>query len=198
MNYRLGKNNYIAPDAINVILTGEENYVHSLSKNISVIGSSGCIVYSKAHNISILNSSGIIVEAGIKNVSVINSSGTTVSINNKVYINNIDFSNVLQSGAAYKENVAIYTGVIPTINVDLTVSTYIFDCSSGNVTVNLPPANRGGYRVTFIKIDSSGNTVTINANGGDLINGSSSRTISTQYGCDTLLADYVSRWYKVN
>ena len=61
------------------------------------------------------------------------------------------------------------------------------DCSSGNKTVYLPPvASVSSSTVTkvytIIKIDSSANTVTVQGNGTETIDGSNTKVISAQYG----------------
>lgn len=86
-----------------------------------------------------------------------------------------------------------------TINVNLTEHTILIDATSGNVVVNIPAANTafvGGFGIEYViqKKDASANTVTITANGSDLINGSSTVVLSTQYQTKTVQCVSSSAW----
>ena len=71
------------------------------------------------------------------------------------------------------------------------------DASSATVTITLPLANTAkGREYKIKKIDSSANACTITASGTDLIDGSSSMSLSSQYDYVTLISDGVSNWYK--
>ena len=63
----------------------------------------------------------------------------------------------------------------------------LVNATSSAITVNLPtPVN--GTQITIKKIDSSGNTVTIDGN-GNTIDGSATQTIGTQFTALKLAAD---------
>jgi hypothetical protein len=71
---------------------------------------------------------------------------------------------------------------------------HLVDASGGNVTINLPAASAVvTYR--FRRIDSSANTVTINRNGTDTIEGGTSITLVGSNASRTLDSDSVSKWY---
>lgn len=64
------------------------------------------------------------------------------------------------------------------------------DASGAAFDVNLPDATTvKKERITVHKSDSSVNVITINANGGDLINGASNTTLTSQYETKTLFCD---------
>lgn len=70
---------------------------------------------------------------------------------------------------------------------------FAIDCTSGNVVVNLPSIAvltlGGAWSVGFKKTDTSSNTITINPDGSETIDGASSKVISrAEAGC-TLLPD---------
>lgn len=76
---------------------------------------------------------------------------------------------------------ASYNGV-----TDITLTDAYFtvgvDASGANRTVTLPPANPAARRIYVIKkLDSSGNTVTIDGDGSETIDGATTKVISTQY-----------------
>ena len=70
---------------------------------------------------------------------------------------------------------------------------YSIDTSGGNVVVNLPAISgltlTGPWSIGFQKSDNSANTVTINANGTDEINGAASLVLATANGTATLIPD---------
>jgi len=70
---------------------------------------------------------------------------------------------------------------------------YAIDCTAGNVVVNLPAISAlsltGPWSIGFKKTDSSSNTITINRNGTDTIDGSTSKVLSRQYSGTNLIPD---------
>ncbi len=75
-----------------------------------------------------------------------------------------------------------------------TRATYFCNASAGSITATLPSASlHSGDRITVVKTDSSANTVTLSA---DSINGSTSKSISTQYGSLSVRSDG-SAWVTV-
>jgi hypothetical protein len=86
--------------------------------------------------------------------------------------------------------------VTGTYNVSSTDVTLLANASGGNVTINLPSAAGNSGRILYIKrIDATGNTLSINGNGGDLIDGSSPYNVAGSLPAVTLVCDGVSNWY---
>jgi hypothetical protein len=70
-----------------------------------------------------------------------------------------------------------------------------WDCTAGNKVVNLPDASLNtSMQINVSKSDATANTITINALGGDLINGVSSLTITLQYVEVFTLFSTGTRW----
>lgn len=64
------------------------------------------------------------------------------------------------------------------------------DATSASVNLTLFSAvNRSGQRLTFIRTDNTGNTVTITPNGAQTIDGLSSYTLDSQYDWVTIVSD---------
>jgi hypothetical protein len=57
-------------------------------------------------------------------------------------------------------------------------------------------ATADGRELAFVKLDNSGNAITINTGGIDSIEGETSITLSTQYAKAILLSDGNTTWLK--
>lgn len=76
-----------------------------------------------------------------------------------------------------------------------TDSLILIDATSANVTVTLPTAaNSTGAVYTVKKIDSSGNSVIVDGNGSETIDGAANATTSTQYASFTMQCDGTEWW----
>ena len=72
---------------------------------------------------------------------------------------------------------------------------YLVDASSSNIIINLPPATTGfDKKIIIKKIDSSANTVTIDPDGAETIDGQSSYDLILQYDSITVTSDG-TQWY---
>jgi len=64
------------------------------------------------------------------------------------------------------------------------------DATAGIMTINLPTAvGIAGVQYTIKKIDSGGNAITIDPNGAQTIEGSSTKTLSSQWSYYTIVSD---------
>ena len=73
--------------------------------------------------------------------------------------------------------------------------TILANATSGSITINLPAAStsvRKAYRI--MKTDASANTVVVDGSGSETINGSTTNTISSQYGNIMIVTDN-SNWF---
>lgn len=73
------------------------------------------------------------------------------------------------------------------------------DATSGAITITLPTAlNQQGRVITVMKIDSSGNAVSVARMGTDTINGSSSSvSLATQWSKAQFISNGVSNWERL-
>ncbi len=79
--------------------------------------------------------------------------------------------------------------------LSVTDSVILCDCTSGAITLSLAAAATNSGRLIFIKkIDSSGNAMTIDPNGAELIDGAATKATSTQYVSFTIVSDGTA-WY---
>lgn len=97
--------------------------------------------------------------------------------------------------AGIHEAVTLTSG---THTVDNSMMLILCDCSSGNITLNLPTSARRDSREFIIKkIDGTANTVTVNRAGSDTIDGATSFTLTTQYQGHGIMGDGVTGWHIV-
>ncbi len=69
------------------------------------------------------------------------------------------------------------------------------DATSGNITLTLPPAAANeGALVIVKKTDASVNTVTLEADGSETIDGTADKTLTTQYEKISVVCDGVEWW----
>ena len=124
------------------------------------------------------------------------------------------FRSVFENAAdgVYKKNnepyVTVVSGIIEmsgsfpfTVDIDVTDSPYTAassqflncDASAGGMTINLPPAAINNNAIIAVKkIDGSGNTVTVDADGAELIDGALTAVLTTQWEMITLVCNGVS------
>lgn len=82
--------------------------------------------------------------------------------------------------------------------LDILDETVLVDATGGNVTINLPIAATVPYkRYNIKKIDATANTVTVDPNGAETIDGAATAVISTQYETLSPESDNVSAWWIV-
>lgn len=109
-------------------------------------------------------------------------------------------------GVAWLDTAATGTGgsgvlTVNTITVDTTLTTsntvVLCDATTGAITVMLPAASGNGGRTYYIKkIDSSVNTVTVDANASETIDGDLTAVITLRYESITLVCDG-SNWHLI-
>lgn len=72
------------------------------------------------------------------------------------------------------------------------------DATGGAFTINLPlAASCAGQILAVMKTDSGGNAVTLDGNGTETINGSTTLAISSQYSCKIIVCDGTG-WYVIS
>jgi hypothetical protein len=80
-----------------------------------------------------------------------------------------------------------------------TITNLFVNATGGSIAVNLPAtANSVGRYITVKKIDSSVNTVILDGNGSETIDGSATLSLSNQYQAISILSNGSGRWYIMN
>jgi len=90
---------------------------------------------------------------------------------------------------------AVSTITAASATLDATHHTILADATSNSITINLPAvATSGRRRYEIKKIDSTANTVTIDGNASETIDGAATYVISTQYQSVTIQSDGSNWW----
>ena len=92
--------------------------------------------------------------------------------------------------------IANETAVTTTYSVGTSDEIILANATSAAFTVTLPAANaQAGRKVLIIKTDSSANAVTVSRAGSDTIEGSTTKSLASQYNKIGLISDGTSTWY---
>lgn len=79
--------------------------------------------------------------------------------------------------------------------VSSTYGFYLCDATGGSLTVTLPMAGAyKGVRFYIKKVDATGNTVTIDGNGSETIDGAATQVIAIPMVCLTVVSDGTQWW----
>jgi hypothetical protein len=79
------------------------------------------------------------------------------------------------------------TSVSTNTTLDATHCVVLVDATSGNITITLPAAGTANRRIYIVKkIDATANTVTIDGNGSETIDGATTQVISAQWASYTV------------
>ncbi len=98
-------------------------------------------------------------------------------------------------GYASTPTLAVNTATSTTYTADVTSYFIKVDATSNNVTVELPPAaSVFGRQYVIKRIDSSGNTVTLDPDSGETIDGASNYVLAAQYNGAIIFSDGTEWW----
>lgn len=105
---------------------------------------------------------------------------------------------LISSGGLPFDDTVTTTGPTFVVTTDNTNALILCDASTAAITLNLPSAALTGDKFRFIvkKTDSSANTVTIDADGSDLIDGAATLVVSDQYEAVEISTDGAA-WYGI-
>ena len=104
---------------------------------------------------------------------------------------------ILQGGLPFDDVITTTGPAFLIVENDHTNSLILVDASAAAVTVNLPSAalTSSKFRFTVKKIDSSENTVTIDADGADTVDGVATFVLTEENEANELVCDGVSAWF---
>lgn len=161
-----------------------------LGKKINVDATGGDVTISLMSAISAGNGAYVSVQNVGATGSVIVTSGTSINGQSSIVLRaQFDSADVISDGADWWGNISAEKRTTILVSADYTVLRSDIErlikvnAAAGNVELFLPSATTVGSGVTleFKKIDSSSNTVLINPNGAQTIDGAGSVTLSHQW-----------------
>lgn len=121
----------------------------------------------------------------------------TKKINNNSHIKQFTLGDVFGRPRT-NLNVAEITAIPATYNATTSNDVIVADATAATLTINLPPLAGSQGKILYIKkIDSTGNTVIVDANGSELIDGSLTSTLSSQYQFLIMVAG-ITHWWKLS
>jgi hypothetical protein len=116
-----------------------------------------------------------------------------IGINNNSPTQALDVGGTVK-GTGMMQNILTKTANYTLLSSDFTI---LFDATGGNLTATLQAAASHAGRVYIIKkIDASGNTVTIDANGSETIDGATTNVLSAQWQTVRIQSDGTA-WYVI-
>lgn len=144
---------------------------------------------------------------------------TLSSTNSQIYIDiigsvNQNLANYPGTHSAFTVGVGVYLGLTNASAINFYVQTKAvadspytlvseagyLRCNAvgGNMTVNLPAAIGNGRLVTIKKIDSSANTVTVDGNASETLDGATTKVLTTQYEVIQFIDAATGVWDVIN
>ena len=133
----------------NTLAVGNSNRI--MGDGNTAVGSSGCFVDETSTGVTLINCTEVSVVGGT-NITVIGASNRALdSTNNNTVINDSSESAPVYSSATKTSD----------FNVDSTIQLYYIDCTSGNITATFDISTCANRVFYFKRIDSSGNTFSI-------------------------------------
>lgn len=185
------------------------------SNNIGIGWNSCASVTTGIGNIGIGTSAGDAITTGSNNVVI----GNDIDANSNTGSNQLSIQNIIFGTGNSATGTSISTGnigiavaspasgfdinhswgrkvatITGTTTLDTTHNIILADATGGSITINLPAVASSSRRVyTILKINAA-NTVTIDGNSSETINGSTTQSLTTQYSVYTIVCDGTA-WY---
>lgn len=181
-----GANNRIADSVKSGMINGDGNMIGEWCQHVEITGDNNAIA-SYSSGVVVMGDDNII---GGSNLTLINTYNKTINQSNSTYI---------QGRAVGGEaSILLVTGTAKVITTtgDDDATIYLCDATDGNMTISLPDVADFpiGIPITFKKIDSTANTVTLDADGTSLIDGAGTLVIVTQYDAPRIVSDGANWW----
>lgn len=163
-------------NSVNVSSSSSQQTIFSISAAINQSSTAG-------YTALLVNATETTTGSGTKNLIDAQVGGAT-----KFKVDNAGSATMTGTSKAIATKATSYTATA----VDYTI---LGDAASGSIVITLPAAaNNAGRIYNIKKIDASANTVTIDGNGAETIDGAATQAISTQYNCVTIQCDGVRWW----
>lgn len=165
-----GNDNYVDDRAFNIKIQGDDNYIGSDVRNVNLLNSNNNDVIDGATNVTLINTDGLtITESDVNYID-----------GKKVSVNNIISKSVEKKTAEFTQ--------------EETVIGYEVVTTSGNVKAKLDPTIGQEGQIWYFKKIGASNQMIIEPQSGALIDGATSKTVTTDNETVTVLfegSDYL-------
>jgi hypothetical protein len=130
----------------------------------------------------------LVYGAGVVNADTVATKNTVAQRDNNGQLNSQIQKAVQQTiTAAFVAGVNVQTATYTALATDFLI---LCNATGGAITLNLPVASASTGQILIVKkTDSSGNAVTLTPAGADVIDGASTKAISSQYGLYAVMSD---------
>jgi hypothetical protein len=166
--------------------------------NSNVIGGDDNFIPSGVNNVSLTNSNNVIIDPSINNFTGVNLNNSSTLINgginlaDAITIEDVNGFNLAKVNASQIVNKSGELTVDTTI--DGTLSFYYVNATSGNITITIDPSLFNNYEFTFIRTDSSVNTITLAGVAAETLNGAAlpQLILASQYDVIKIKSDNIN------
>jgi len=143
--------------------------------NSNIVGGDNNFVASGANSVTLTNSNNVVIESSVSNFT-----GVNLTANSTITSDGINLSDAItidNSSGTYlaKVNASQIINKSGELTVDTTIdgtlSFYYVNATSGNITITIDPSLFNNYEFTFIRTDSSVNTITLAGVAAETLNG---------------------------
>jgi len=166
--------------------------------NSNVIGGDDNFIPSGVNNVSLTNSNNVIIDPSINNFTGVNLNNSSTLINgginlaDAITIEDVNGSNLAKVNASQIIN---KSGELTSdTTIDGTLSFYYVNATSGNITITIDPTLFNNYEFTFIRTDSSVNTITLAGVASETLNGAAlpQLILASQYDVIKIKSDNIN------
>ena len=166
--------------------------------NSNVIGGDDNFIPSGVNNVSLTNSNNVIIDPSINNFTGVNLNNASTLINgginlaDAITIEDVNGFNLAKVNASQIVN---KSGELTTdTTIDGTYSFYYVNATSGNITITIDPSLFNNYEFTFIRTDSSVNTITLAGVAAETLNGAAlpQLILASQYDVIKIKSDNIN------
>jgi len=166
--------------------------------NSNIVGGDNNFVASGANSVTLTNSNNVVIESSVSNFT-----GVNLTANSTITSDGINLSDAItidNSSGTYlaKVNASQIINKSGELTVDTTIdgtlSFYYVNATSGNITITIDPTLFNNYEFTFIRTDSSVNTITLAGVASETLNGASlpQTILASQYDVIKIKSDNIN------
>jgi hypothetical protein len=166
--------------------------------NSNIVGGDNNFVASGANSVTLTNSNEVVIQSLITNFTGVNLSSTSTITSDGINLADaitIDNSTGTYLAKVNASQLVKKSGELTTdTTIDGTLSFYYVNATSGNITITIDPSLFNNYEFTFIRTDSSVNTITLAGVAAETLNGAAlpQLILASQYDVIKIKSDNIN------